>query len=65
MDLKGDPLAVDLAGSAATRPYMNYYEAVVRNDHQATEGGDPTDKAFAARTALYLAHYVGFEVGPL
>jgi hypothetical protein len=37
MDLKGDPLAVDLAGSAAMRPYMNYYEAVVKNDHQAAE----------------------------
>jgi len=37
MDLKADALAVDLAGSAAMRPYMNYYEAVVRNDDQAAE----------------------------
>src|SRR5262249_19617225 len=37
MDLNADTLAVDLAGSAGMRPYMNYYEAVVRNDHQAAE----------------------------
>ena len=36
-DLKVDPLAEDLARSAAMRPYMNYYEAVVKNDHQGAE----------------------------
>jgi hypothetical protein len=32
-----DALAVDLAESAAMRPYMNYYEAVVRNNDRAAD----------------------------
>jgi hypothetical protein len=36
-DLQADPVVYELSNSEAMRPYMNYYDAVLRNDVQSTQ----------------------------